>query len=128
MNFVRRWLLYNWHLKLLAVSISFLLWATYTSEPLSEAGYIVPLVFDNVPANCDLNGDVITQVHVVLRGRAALLRHISTGDVHVTVDLTGKPPGEHPVRLTSAQVDAPLGVEKIRISPAEVRVRLEPRL
>lgn len=127
MSVLRRVLLHNWHMKLLALAISFLLWATYTAEPLSEAGYVVPLVFNNLPAGTDLSGDVITQVHVVLRGRAALLRHVAPGDVRVSVDMSGKPTGEHVVRLTSAQVHAPLGVEKISISPAEVRVRLEPR-
>ncbi len=127
MSSLRRAVLHNWHLKLVALAISFLLWASYTAEPLAEAGYVVPLVFLNLPAGCNLSGDVPTQVHVVLRGRAALLRRVLPADVRVSVDLAGRPPGEHSVRLTTAEVDVPLGVEKLRIFPNEIKVRLEAR-
>lgn len=120
-------LLRNWPLKLLALAMSFSLWATYTAEPLAEAGYNVPVVFRNLPPGMDLSGDEITQVHVVLRGRAALLRRLEPADLALQVDAAGRAASEFTVTFASAQFELPLGAEVVRIVPAEVPVRLVPR-
>ncbi len=124
MSLLRTWVLHNWGWKLLALLISFLLWAAYTAEPLAEAGYNAPIVFLNVPAGLTISGDEATQTHVVLRARAQLLRRVQPTDLAVSVDLAGGKEGENTVRLTDAQIDAPLGSEIARIAPAEIRVRL----
>jgi len=126
-NFLRKWVFHNWHLKLLALTLSFSLWAALHTEPSAEAAFEVPLVFQNVPAGLDLSGEEPAQVRVVLRGRAALLRRIETVNVFVSVDLAGSPGGAIAVRLTREHVELPLGTELARIAPAEIRVRLEPR-
>ena len=50
MRFLRQVVLHNWGLKLLALAISFSLWAAYTAEPFAEVAYNVPIAFVNVPA------------------------------------------------------------------------------
>ncbi len=127
MSMLRNWVLHNGLLKLVALMSSFLLWAAYTSLPLAEATYVVPLVFQNIPAGLDLSGDEPAQVHVVLRGRAERLRRIGSADVTVSVDLAGRSAGESQVSLTARQVETPLGAQLARIAPAQMRVRLEPR-
>lgn len=124
MNFMRNWVLHNWSLKLLALIGSFLLWATFTAEPLAEEVYSAPIVFYNLPAGLTVSGDELTQTHVVLRGRIKLLRRIQATDLAVNVDVSGLGEGESTVRLNNAQIDAPLGAEIARISPDTVRVRL----
>lgn len=124
MKFLRNWVLHNWALKALALLGSFLLWAAYTAEPLAEAGYNAPIVFLNVPAGLTVSGDEITQTHVVLRARAQLLRRIKAEELAVSVDLAGVTEGENMVRITGAHIEAPLGSQIARISPAEIRVRL----
>lgn len=127
MGFFREWVLHNWGLKLLALTLSFLLWTTYTAEPVVEVGYQVPLEFVNLPNDLELSGDLLTQVHVRLHGRAALLRRLSRADLAVMVDLNGRPAGETHVRLTKEQVTVPYGTTVERISPSQVRVLLVPR-
>lgn len=122
-----RRLLANWPLKLLALTISFFAWVAYTAQPLAEASYAAPIVFQNLPAGLDLSGEEITQVRLVLRGRTALLRRIQSSDLAVQMDLTGRSPGESTFDVKPSHLDLPLGVELIRISPREVRVRLIPR-
>ena len=39
MGFLRKYIFANAGLKLLALAISFLLWATYTAEPYAEVGF-----------------------------------------------------------------------------------------
>ena len=126
-RFLREWVLSNWSLKLLALVLSFLLWATYTSEPFVEVGYQVALEFRNIPTGVEISGDVPTTVHVRLRGRAALLRRVTPGDIEITVDLGGAPPGEMRVRLGPDQVTVPYGIQVVRITPSEFRVPLVAR-
>jgi len=116
----------NWPLKLLALAMSFFVWATYTAEPLAEASYTAPIVFQNVPGNLDLSGEEITQVRVVLRGRAALLRRIQPADLALQMDLSGRSHGEFTFTFEPAHLTLPLGVELVRVAPPELRVRLVP--
>lgn len=127
MSFFREGVLHDWGLKLLALALSFLLWSTYTREPVSEVGYVVPLEFRNVPANVEISGDVPTLVHVRVRGRSGLLRRIVPADLSIAVDLSGQPPGETSIHLTPAQVSAPFGVTVVSIIPSDLRVPLIPR-
>lgn len=127
MRFLREWVLKNWSLKLLALAISFLLWTTYTAEPFSEVGYVVPLEFRSVPPNLEIAGDVPTQVHLRVRGRSGLLRRFTPADFSIAVDLSGRPAGETLVPLTPDQVTVPYGATVVSIAPSEVRVPLVPR-
>ena len=124
MNFLRKWVLHNCGLKLLALVVSFLLWAAYTSEPFVEVGYVAPLEYLNIPTHLELAGEVQTHVRVYVRGRAAVLRRLSPTVLAIQVDLASAVSGESLVRITASQIDVPLGLEVVRIIPSEVRVRL----
>lgn len=117
----------DWPLKLLALVLSFALWAVYTAEPLAEAAYNVPVVFRNLPAGMDLSGSEATQVHLVLRGRATLLRRLQPQDLTLQVDLGARTDTDFSVSFSAANLEAPLGVEVARFAPPEMRVRLVPR-
>jgi len=127
MNFFREWVLHNWHLKLLALLTSFLLWAGYTSEPFVEVGYTVPLEFRNIPEQLDVSSDAPTQVQVRVRGRSIVLRRLSPADLAIAVDLAHDTAGEMLVRITPSQMTLPPGAEVVRITPSEIHVRLLPR-
>lgn len=127
MRLLRQLFLHNWHLKLVSLTLAFLLWALYTSEPLAEVGYQVPLEFHNVPAALMLADDVPMQVHVRLRGRSVALRRLTPADLAIAVDLASASVGETLVRLTAHHVKTPSGAEVVRISPSELRLRLIPR-
>jgi len=49
LGFLRKYIFANAGLKLLALAISFLVWATYTAEPYAEVGFQVPLEFTTMP-------------------------------------------------------------------------------
>jgi len=127
MSFLRTWVLNNWGLKLAALGISFLVWTTYTSEPIVEVSFQVPLEFRNIPPNLELLGDLPTHVRVRVRGRSALLRRLAPADFGIRVDLTGHGQSDALVPLTSEQVDAPYGASVMRVTPSHIRVHLVPR-
>ncbi len=56
MRLLRRVFLQNLRLKLIALGISFFLWATYTAEPFAQVGYSIPVAFVNVPDGLAIGG------------------------------------------------------------------------
>ncbi len=124
MRLFRDYVFHNWSLKLLALAISFFLWTTYTSEPMAEVGFQVPVEFISVPRNLEISGEVPAQVHLRVRGRPGLLRHLTPGDLAIRVDLSSAHPGDNRFSLSPSEVDSPYGATIVRITPAEIRVPL----
>ena len=89
LGFLRKYVFANAGLKLLAIAISFLLWATYTAEPYAEVGFQVPLEFTTMPSQLEMSGDVPTVVHVRVRGRSALLRRMIPGGMRSSAEHSG---------------------------------------
>ncbi len=127
MRFLRTYILANAGLKLLALAISFLLWATYTSEPFAEVGFQVPLEFTSMPPQLEISGDVPTSVHVRVRGRSAFLRRMVSADLNLRVDLKDRKEGATTLQISPEMVGAPFGSTVVQVSPSEIHVTLVPR-
>ena len=130
MSVLRRIFVEDAGLKVLALAISFSLWAIYTSEPFAQVGYNVPIAFVNVPTGMVVSGvtagNVPATVRVTLQGRSGLLRRLVPEDLNLNVDLSGARTGEVPVRLQPYMVHTPYGTEVIRMMPAQFNVMLIP--
>jgi hypothetical protein len=126
-RFLRKYIFTNAAMKLLALAISFLLWATYTSEPSAEVVFQVPLEFINMPSQLEMSGDVPTSAHVRVRGRSVLLRRMTTADLNLQLDFKDGKEGTTPVRITPGMVGVPYGTTVVQVSPPEFRVTLVPR-
>jgi YbbR-like protein len=124
MRLLRGLFVHNLSLKLIALGISFFLWATYTAEPFEQIGYNVPVAYINVPEGLAVGGAPPNTVRVVLRGRSGLLRRLTPADLALNVDLATAPSGDVPIRLSPSMVDVPYGTEVVRIAPAQFRVSL----
>jgi hypothetical protein len=126
MRLLRRVFLHNLRLKLIALGISFFLWATYTAEPFEQIGYNVPVAYVNVPDGLPDSGAPPNAVRVVLRGRSGLLRRLGPNDLTLDVDLAAAPSGDVPIRLFPNMVAVPYGTEVVRLAPSEFHVSLVP--
>jgi hypothetical protein len=126
MRLLRRLFLHNLRLKLIALGISFFLWATYTAEPFAQVGYNVPVAYVNVPAGLAVGGAPPYAIRVVLRGRSGLLRRLTPNDLTLDVDLATAPSGDVPIRLAPTMVGVPYGTEVVRLAPAEFHLSLVP--
>src|SRR5712691_9164803 len=122
MRFLRKYILANAGLKILALGVSVLLWTTYTSEPFAEVGFLVPLEFTSIPSQLEISGDVPTSVRV--RGRSVLLRRLTPADLSIRVDLKDGREGDSLVRITPDMIGAPYGASVVRVSPSEFHVSL----
>lgn len=127
MRWLRKYVFPNWWLKLAALAISCVLWATYNAEPITEVGFALPLEFVNIPPSLEISSDVPTTIHVRVRGRSALVRRITDGDMSVRVDLSNAQAGDTSVHLDPSMVEAPYGAAVARISPSDFHVILAPR-
>jgi hypothetical protein len=126
MRLLRRLLLRNLAMKLIALAISFFLWATYTAEPFEQIGYNVPVAYLNVPEGLAVGGSPPNAVRVVLRGRAGLLRRLTPADLLLDVNLATAPSGDIPISLSPNMVSVPYGTEVVRLVPTEFHVSLVP--
>jgi YbbR domain-containing protein len=126
-RFLRKYVLANASLKLLALAISFLLWATYTSEPYAEVGFQVPLEFTSMPPRLEISGDVPTAVRVRVRGRSALLRRMVAADLNLRIDFKDLKEGTTSIQITPDMVNAPFGSSVVEVSPSDIHVTLVPR-
>ncbi len=127
LRFLQKYVFANAALKLLALAISFLLWATYTSEPFAEVGFQVPLEFTSMPPQLEMSGDVPTSVHVRVRGRSAFLRRMVAADLSLQLDMRSQKEGNVSINITPAIVNAPFGATVVQVSPEEIHVTLVQR-
>src|ERR1700687_199294 len=127
MRFLRKYIFANAALKLLALAISFLLWATYTAEPYAEVGFQVPLEFTTMPPQLEMSGDVPTTAHIRVRGRSALLRRMIPADLNLRLDMKDGKQGTSTLQITPEMVGAPFGATVVQVAPSEIHVTLVPR-
>jgi len=127
LGFLRKYLFPNAGLKLLALAISFLIWATYTAEPYAEVGFQVPLEFTTMPSQLEISGDVPTVARIRVRGRSALLRRMVTSDLNLRLDMNNKKEGTTTINITPEMVGAPFGATVVQVSPSQIHVTLVPR-
>jgi YbbR domain-containing protein len=126
-NFLRKYVLANAGLKVLALAISFLIWATYTAEPYAEVGFLVPLEFTTMPAQLEITGDVPTNARVRVRGRSALLRRMVAADLSLRLDMKDAKEGTTVLQIRPDMVGAPFGASVVQVQPSEIHVTFVPR-
>jgi hypothetical protein len=127
LGFLRKYVFADAGLKLLALAISFLLWATYTAEPFAEVGFQLPLEFTTMPPQLEISGDVPTVVHIRVRGRSALLRRMIPADLNLRLDMKDGKQGAMTLNISPEMVRAPYGATVVQVAPTEIHVTLVPR-
>jgi len=127
LGFLRKYIFANPGLKLLALAISFLLWATSPAEPYAEVGFQVPLEFTTMPPQLEMSGDVPTLAHIRVRGRSALLRRLIPAVLNLRLDMKGGKEGTSILNITPEMVGAPYGATVVQVAPSEIHVTLVPR-
>jgi hypothetical protein len=127
MRFLRQYIFSNALLKLMALGISLLLWATYNSEPYVEVGFPVTLEFTSVPGALEISGNVPSTAQVRVRGRSAFLRRLTSPDLTLRIDLSGNQEGDAVIRLSPNMVEAPFGANVVSVSPPEFHLMLVPK-
>lgn len=127
-RWVRKILFEDWSLKLLAVTITAVLWLAVTgqNEPRTLRVPGVQLNFLK-QKGFEISNEVPRNVEVILTGSPDKLKDIGSGLV-ATVDVSDQKPGERVIRLSQDHVrmDLPPGVKIQGFQPTTIPIRLEP--
>lgn len=129
-RWLRKILVEDFGLKLLALGITLFMWVAVSSEnnPITMRAD-VQLNFLR-PANLDIGNDPPKTVEVWLTGRKSKLDNLRLPDLVATVDLRDHRAGERVIRLSPQRVGIALpdGVKVESFQPGTVSVHLEPAI
>jgi len=110
---------------ILALGLAFGLWFFVADEQGAEVLVSTPLELVNVPAGLEVVDQSVQEVDVRLRGASGLLRDAPIQGLRARLDLTGEAPGERTWFLGAEAVEAPSGVQVMRVDPPQVLLRLD---
>ena len=110
---------------ILALGLAFGLWFFVADEQGAEVLVSTPLELMNVPAGLEVVDQSVQEVDVRLRGASGLLRDAPVQGLRARLDLTGEAPGERTWFLGAEAVEAPSGVQVMRVDPPQVLLRLD---
>ncbi|MBV8207805.1 MAG: YbbR-like domain-containing protein [Acidobacteria bacterium] len=126
-GWLRRWLVHNLWLKLLALGIAVLLWSAVAREPRVEVAHTVPVEFANVPQGLAINTDKVPEVQIWLSGPERVVRGVSPQDLHPVIDLNSISPAssDRTFSLGKKQIKAPEGIEIAEVVPSEFHLSFD---
>jgi YbbR domain-containing protein len=128
-RWVRKILIEDWGLKVLAVAITAVLWFAVTGQNQPKT-LRVPGVQLNFlkQTGFEISNEPPGNIEVILMGSPDNLKDIGSASLVATVDVSDQRPGERVVRLSPDRVkmDLPPGVKIQGFQPSTIPIRLEP--
>jgi YbbR domain-containing protein len=128
-----KWMLglvtHNFRWKVLALAISFVIWALVASEPELSTFETVRLEYRNLPDDLEISAAPTETVALELRGPSSELRGAGASrPPTVVVDMSDVRPGERTFTIGDGNVSLARGVRLMRAIPSEVRFDFDRRL
>ena len=127
-DFLRRNVLHNLGLKLLAIALAVGLWLVVARDPVAEVAVDVPIEFHNIPENLEISSENIPRAQVRVRGPRRTVRRLQSTDISADIELGGMKPGERTFDLTADQIHQPNDLEVVQIVPSEFHLTFDTRL
>ena len=113
-------------LKVLAIILASVLWFTVAGEHVVERSLRVPLAVRNLDTTLEIVGELPAAVDVRVRGSAAQLSRLDSGDVVAMLDLSTARTG--PARLFHLRTDeviVPYGIDVAQVLPPTISLSIE---
>ncbi len=129
MDFLRRWVLHNFWLKILSLLLATGLWLAISpdQEP-AEVAVRVPIEFQHVPPHLEISSITIPEAQIRVRGPERLIRDLRSTDIHADLDLTDAKPGDRTFDLTSQQIRHQRDLHVVQVVPGQVHLSFDTRL
>ena len=108
-----------------ALGLSFGLWFFIGDQQGAEVLVSAPLELRNVPPGLEVVNQSVQRVDVRLRGASGLLHDAPLQSLRAQVDLADEAPGERTWFLGTEAVEAPSGVQVMRVDPSQVVLVLD---
>ena len=128
-TFVKRYVVYNFGLKLLSLVLATGLWFIIAKdEQPAEVAMRAPIVFKDVPSQLEISTESIPEAQIRVRGPERMIRQLKTNEVQAELDLTGVKEGDRTFDLTLHQVRHPKDIEIVQIVPSQLHLAFDTRL
>jgi YbbR-like protein len=126
MNFLRRWILHNFWLKILSLVLATGLWLAVSpdQEP-AEITLRVPIEFRHVPPQLEISSVNTPEAQVRVRGPEQMIRELRSTDIHADLELKDANPGERTFNLTAQQIHVQRDLTVVQVVPVRVTVTME---
>ena len=125
MEFLERYVIKDWKMKVLAIVIAATLWLVVTH--LGESQMSVSVMVNTKGVGRDLMVKKIWPDYVLLdvSGPVSVLKDLKAHDMRVTLDLAGANKGDHVFNLQRGNVEITKGIKVDRIRPEHVAVKID---
>jgi YbbR domain-containing protein len=126
-SFLERIFVHNFLLKLVSLLLAIGLWLAVARDPIAEVEINVPIEFQKIPDNMEIDSADSTAVRVRVRGPERLIHRLDIADVHAQVDLATVRPGQRTFDLTD-RVHVPQDLEVVQIIPDQFQLSFDQRV
>jgi YbbR domain-containing protein len=118
----------NFGLKLLSLLLAVGLWFAVARSPIAEVEMRVPIEFQSLPENLEIDSASFTQAQIRVRGPKRLIERLGPSDVRAEVNLANVSPGERTFDLTPRQVHVAQDLEVVQIIPTQFQLSFDTRI
>jgi YbbR domain-containing protein len=115
-------LAHNWQLKLLAAVLAVVVWFFVVSANRSRLGFAAPVEYVGLEPGMVLIGAPRETVDVQVEAARWAAARLAPTDLRVRVNLSRAREGDNTLPLSADDVQAPAGVNVVRVAPTSVRV------
>jgi YbbR domain-containing protein len=125
---LRRIFVQNFGLKLMSLLLAIGLWLAVARSPVSEVEMRVPIEFQKIPENLEIDSASFTEAQIRVRGPDRLVTRLRSTDVGAHVDVSSGVPGSRTFDLTPQNVRVPQGLEVVQIVPGQFQLSFDSRM
>jgi YbbR domain-containing protein len=126
-SFFHRTFVNNFWLKLVSLLLAIGLWLAVARDPVAEVEVRVPIEFQNLPDNLEIDSANSTEVQIRVRGPERVIHQLQAADVHAEINLATVRPGERTFDLSSSQIHVPQDLEVVQIIPGQFHLSFDER-
>jgi diadenylate cyclase len=103
-------------------------WGIYSGKQLSLINVSTAVDFRNIPESLELRRSSAERVEVQITGKRRLVSALNPEQVSAFLDLSAIEAGLHRIELNRNNIELPLGLEVVRITPTAIRIEMENRV
>jgi YbbR domain-containing protein len=126
-SFFQRTFVHNIGLKVVSLLLAVGLWLVVARDPITEVEMKVPIEFQNLPDNLEIDSANSTEAQIRVRGPERLIHRLQVADVRAEIDLRNVRTGERTFDLNGGQVHVPQDLEVVQIKPGQFHLSFDSR-
>ena len=127
-SFFHRIFVHNIGLKIVSLLLAVGLWLAVARDPVAEVEVRVPIEFQNLPNNLEIDSANSTEVQIRVRGPERVIHQLQAADVHAEINLTTVHPEERTFDLTGREIHVPQDLEVVQIIPGQFQLSFDERV